>query len=590
MTKLIESASSAGLFPAPPVLSFRFKDTTCPLCGGLLKVLKTREKWVFTLHIGKFLAHETLLSCSSCKKVYGSDELNRLVADGCTFGYDVMVYTGIALFLRYRNVEELVDELALRNVFISPSEVTYLGKKFVAYLAISHRKCAHKIKAAMHTNGGYVLHLDSTCGDKDPLLMTGLDSITEIVLGNVKLPSENAEKIIPFLKQLVSIFGPPLAVVHDMGRGILKAVAAVLPGIPDFICHFHFLRDIGKDLLEKEYAIIRKNLKKHGISSKLRHQARCLKKDLDQYPHLVDDLYNQAQNPTAHINFPTIFPVVVFYSLIQWSLNGKEQADGYGFPFDLPHVEFAQRLLSLYSNIEQLANSNGNKIKKEPLSQLLNDLKPLVKDSALSDALEQIHSKIKVFDKLREAMRIAPKASGLGLNCDGMDTSLLTIEKKVKDFRAWLINHYSFSKNKDYRKLIAQLDKYWEKLFADPITIHTSSQIITIQPQRTNNIMERFFRDLKRGYRRKTGNHSMNRTLQAMLSDTPLVKNLQNSTYLDILLDGKPNLETLFSDIDKKRVHNELANQLNSPDRVPAKIKKLIANPTFPLIISNLLH
>jgi hypothetical protein len=45
-----------------------------------------------------------------------------------------------------------------------------------------------------------------------------------------------------------------------MGRGILSAVKTVFPGIPDFICHFHFLRDIGKDLFETEYATIRNRL------------------------------------------------------------------------------------------------------------------------------------------------------------------------------------------------------------------------------------------------------------------------------------------------------------------------------------------
>jgi len=554
-------------------------------------VLKSREKWVFTLHIGKFLAHETLLSCKGCHKVFGSNELRKLVADGCTFGYDVMVYTGNALFLRHRNVQEVMDELAFKNIFISASEISCLGKKFVAYLAVSHRKCANKIRAAMNMNGGYVLHLDSTCANKDPFLMTGLDSITEIVLGNVKLPSEKAEKIIPFLEQLVSIFGPPVATVHDMGHGILKAVATVFPGAPDFICHFHFLRDIGKDLFETEYVIIRNILKKHGVASRLRYRARGLKKTMDKYLSLVDELLTQAQNPSqATCSDTELLSVATAYTLIQWALDGKNQGDGYGFPFDRPHVEFALRLKAAHAKIQQIIDSSSNKIKKRQFFKLLSDLNPVAKDRALSCALAQIQPPIKVFDKLRDAMRIAPKSGGLGLNCDGMDAKVHTIEKRVKDFHTWLVNHNSFSKSKEYQKVIAQLDKYWGKLFADPITVHAAGKTITIQPQRTNNIMERFFRDLKRGHRRKTGNHSMNKAMQTMLSDTPLVKNLQNPAYLDILLDGQSNLEALFSDIDKKTVHSELNNQINSPEKIPAKIKKLIANPTFPQIISNMLN
>lgn len=39
--------------------------------------------------------------------------------------------------------------------------------------------------------------------------------------------------------------------------------------------------------------------------------------------------------------------------------------------------------------------------------------------------------------------------------------------------------------------------------------------------------MERLFRDFKRGDRKKAGNISISRMLQAMLADTPLVRNLK---------------------------------------------------------------
>ena len=108
---------------------------------------------------------------------------------GCNFGYDILVHVGRALFLRHRRSREISDELAAQNVRISPSEVEYLAKKFVVYLAIAHRQAAPTIKQAMRTNGGYILHLDATCGGKEPLLMSSLDSISQIVLGIVKLPS-----------------------------------------------------------------------------------------------------------------------------------------------------------------------------------------------------------------------------------------------------------------------------------------------------------------------------------------------------------------------------------------------------------------
>ena len=228
-------------------MHFGLEQTDC--CSKPLKVLKTKRRSVVTLHIGRFIAAETLAVCTACRRIYRSQELARLVPAGCNFGYDILVHVGQALFLRHRRSQEISDELAAQNVRISPSEVEYLARKFIVYLAIAHRQAAPAIQQAMRAKGGYILHLDATCDRKEPLLMSSLDSISQIVLGNVKLPSEKAEMIIPFLEQIKRLFGEPIASVHDMGKGILRAVARVFPGRPDYICHYHFLCDIGKDLL-----------------------------------------------------------------------------------------------------------------------------------------------------------------------------------------------------------------------------------------------------------------------------------------------------------------------------------------------------
>ena len=182
------------------------------------------------------------------------------------------------LFLRHRTAQEIAAELRARHVRLSLSEVGYLARKFVVYLALAHRQSAPDLQAAMRAQGGYILHLDGTCEGGGPMLMSSLDSLSQIVLGNVKVPSEKAEQLVPFLEELQHRYGVPLAAVHDMGAGILAAVQQVFSGIPDFICHFHFLRDLGKDLLETDYEAIRLRLRQHGLTDKLLYQARRLKR------------------------------------------------------------------------------------------------------------------------------------------------------------------------------------------------------------------------------------------------------------------------------------------------------------------------
>ncbi len=339
--------SVSHLFSTPPVVKFRPSITHCPGCGSELKVRKTRTRTVSTLHVGRFQAREVFLICKPCAHTYRSEELCAPVAPGANFGYDVMVYAGRALLLRQRNEEEVVAELAQRNVQISPREVSLLSMKFVVYTAIAHQRCAPDITADMQTRGGFICHLDATCEGRDPLLMSSIDSLSQIVLGNVKLPAEDEEYIVPFLERIKKSFGVPLALVHDMGKGILKAVAKVFPGVPDFICHFHFLRDIGKDFLGAEYDTIRNRLRQHGISAKLRYRAKQLKREMDRKPELIEALETGIENTSLPTDALELLPVLNVYTLIQWTLRGKSEGHGYGFPFDHPHLAFAQRIRRL---------------------------------------------------------------------------------------------------------------------------------------------------------------------------------------------------------------------------------------------------
>ena len=105
---------------------------------------------------------------------------------------------------------------------------------------------------------------------------------------------------------------------------------------------------------------------------------------------------------------------------------------------------------------------------------------------------------------------------------------------------------------------------------------------MSIQPQRTNNILEQLFRDFKRRYRKKSGMNTLSRNLKAMLSDTPLIKNLENPEYLKIILDGKSSLEERFAEIEVQLVLKELSNLQHDSEKVSPKIKKIIKKPEMP--------
>ena len=88
------------------------------------------------------------------------------------------------------------------------------------------------------------------------------------------------------------------------------------------------------------------------------------------------------------------------------------------------------------------------------------------------------------------------------------------------------------------------MDKYWEKLFANPLIVNSSEGPVTIVPQRTNNILERFFRGVKRRGRKKSETAFLNKTFKTILADTPLVKNLE--MLQKIILNGCSSLAEKF--------------------------------------------
>ena len=579
---MLNEVAVSSLFTKPPLVAFRPSITQCSDCGRDLNVQKTRTRSISTLHVGRFRAREVFLTCKSCGHTERSAELCALVPSGANFGYDVMVYAGKALFLRHRNEEEVVAELAQQNVQISPREVSLLGMRFVVHLA--HQRRAPDITEDMQTRGGYICHLDATSEGGDPLLMSSIDSLSEIVLGNVKLPAEDEQHIVPFLRRIKQAYGIPLALVHDMGKGILKAVATVFPGVPDFICHFHFLRDIGKDFLGTEYDTIRKRLSKHGISAKLRYRAKQLKADLDRHPELIEVLQCGIENALLPAEARQFMPVLNVYALIQWTLRGKSEGHGYGFPFDRPHLAFAKRIHHLHSEVEKLKTIQlrGERKDNKPYFKVYLDLEKIIKDRTLWKTVSEIEEKITVFEKLRKAMRIAATSSRHGLNDEGQKGNIRTIEKRVKTFRVWLTRRKDYPRNPAAEKMIARIDKYWEKLFADAIAVETPTGPILIQPQRTNNILEQFFRSLKRASRRRTGNASSSRMLRTILAETPLVRNLENPSYMRILLSGKGSLEEVFAEVDIDTFRTAFREAQDVPEKIPSKLKPLIAMPDFP--------
>jgi hypothetical protein len=351
----LSDAASPKLFPQKPMLTIYPEIEVCHRCGRKITVKKTKTRTISSLEIGTFEAKEYIYECQNDNIVFTPNQLDKMVPPGCNFGYDVIAYVGLAIFVDYRSNQDIMHSLAAKNICISDRQISNLGRKFITYLAIAHDEAREQIRSLMKREGGYILHIDGTFEGDSPNLFCGLDGISEIVLDAIKIPSEKKDDIVPFLMRIKKQYGNPIALVHDMGTGIMGAVAVVFKDVPDYICHFHFLRDIGKDLLLEDHKSIMRSLKKHKIRGSLRQKLRYLENKLGEHIGSINEIISGEKQVDLETE---IFPEIVVYSLIQWVFEAPRQSKGYGFPFDTPHLDFYTRLIKIYKELSKILDNS----------------------------------------------------------------------------------------------------------------------------------------------------------------------------------------------------------------------------------------
>lgn len=568
--KLTREIGSYNLFPTSPTIQSESEQTDC--CGELLLTQKTEGRSIITLSIGKIHIHETIKQCRICKKIYASEQPSQLAPQCCNFGFDIIVYVGQAVFQSHRTETEVAMDLRQQNVFISEREVSYLAKKFICYLALAHQEKTPEIRALIENNGGSCLHFDGTNDGRSPHLIVAVDEQEKLVLGSIKAPSESTESVSRLLEQVKCDYGDPRALVHDMSRANLAAALSVFPGLADFLCHFHFSRDIGKDLFGYEEAQIRSILQGNGIKGCLRALATKLRGLVNA--NQLQWLLGRKTKGLTSDSFSHMTETDIAYLLIEWILDFAEELSGYGFPFDREKLVFIQRMQKVRTLIYSLPPSHGY------LQTVQEELDAVLENPTLMKQVAEMEQKVKHFDRLRKILRIADPGGSDGLNDDALTCDMGVMEAEVKKF----INSQEIQQkcvtDLDYRKMVQQFKKYWDKLFTKPITVTTKAgQTVTIQPQRTNNLMERFFREINRGSRKRTGGKTLGHVLTTMLADTPLIKNLENKKYEKIILSGCDTLAERFAQIEARQVRKKLKQAEQREGKLHPFVKRLIKMP-----------
>ncbi len=578
------------LFERRPLLRFKSDQEICPLDGKRLQVLKTETRTIKAIGIGTFQAHHTILHCKKHPKfgVWRSQILDELAAANSNVAYTVIVEIGKLRFLEKRQIKDIRWILLEKHsIDLSTSEVELLVDKFVFYIAVVHQESAGLIREQITYQGGYILHLDATCEADSPKLISSLDSVSGFVLYSAKINSENKAEIGTFLQKVKENFGTPHAVVSDLSQGIAAAVKDVFGDVRHFICQFHFLRIIGDLLFEQENDILRKTLARVGTSGKLKELRKILNKKINTFSLDKIEMYLEEPQELGRTGEAT---QLLAYYLILWILDYVCKGHGYGFPFDQRYLNFYDRLKAAQTLIDEVhsyypALSENDYV----LWKIYNLASNIVDDEELQRTVENYRTKLSVFSDLRQALRIAPEHVNNGLT----QMSEIASPEELQQVKAAVIKFSSDLelkiKKTKLKKIVRKylivkerIEKYWDKLFADPLVVNVDGKEKFVFVHRTNNLVENHFRQLTYGYRRIHGNRSVRRNLENIPEQLPLTENLKNSNYVKLVFEDESKIAKRFAKVEVGEIRKMLAKQHSRKQLLGTrKTKRFIRQPKF---------
>jgi len=572
-------------------VNFRSPDGSCCICTGVLRVLKTQKTTIISLKYGVFYAVETLLFCPEHKYdgnsiiKYDSPELNQIVPPYSNYAYDVSVHIGISRFLHHKQKSEIQQELKIEyGIQISDGGITHLSDNFLIYCMCVQMMASSKIKKVQDERGGYILHIDATVEEESDMVFVGMNSVNGWILYTRKIKSESHEEIIPALNEIKRMYGEPLAIKRDMGKGMALAVSKVFPNTPDKICHFHFVRDIGKDILSEQYDSIRNFLINNKVKTRLKGLFYELITEIKEGNYDINLTLDSIVNCKLS-ELKNNKPVYV-YAIITWILNYAKESEGLGFPFDLPYVSLYERCLKALIIIDRLI------LLLAELKTVYKHFIQLKKILVLvnNQEIKLIHEKMgygrTLFSQLREILRIEVESVPLStvLETNG-DEEVFKMKKDLEDFKKELSKDILTDKSRIREKkiVIKHLEKYKDKLFLKNFRIDPNDPSKDIIMERTNNIEEQNFRRIKRNQRRIHGNRDVGHDLNFYGSYLPIVWNLADDEYIKTVYGSIENIPAVFSQVpyemfklEQERFYAERRGRIIKFKRDDSEIFKII--------------
>jgi hypothetical protein len=530
-----------------------------------MQIQKSKRRTIFTFQSGMLNAREVRKKCSrnATHPVMCSDELSRLVKPHQRYAYDLVVHVGLARYLRGKQRGEIRAELYQERGFtLSDGSISNLCDRFLTYVEALHLARVPALRRALQE--GYPLHLDATCEYGRGGLFVCMDGWRGWVLMATRIPSEHEDYLRPWVEKTAALFGDPIATVRDMGEGVGKAVAPLRArGIPDFICHYHFLGAVGKKLFEKPYRVLGNLLRQHKVQGDL----RTLLRELRQYRKSSTFSGRFGPGP-IHEDLP---------ALLLWILEG-EGKKALLYPFSLPYLVFLQRCQQAVRKAECWVPSPRTPATRRAIAHLTRLVNRIERDTRFATVAARLEKGWQAFCELRDVLQLTNAELPNGDNRPHQ-TALPALEARrlemiaaaAKEYEAELRERTANTGNDDATHpspadiILKYFKRYGKHLFGHPTRRDEDGTILAVV-ERTDNVPEHFFGAEKRKLRRRLGRAHLGRDLEDQPAQVALVANLQHPEYVRVVCGSLDNLPTAFAELDEQALEQTTPLSRNNRD------------------------
>lgn len=461
--------------------------------------------------------------------------INRICPAHCNFDSKVMIAVGILRWYFNYQREEIQSLFFARGIEISTGEISNLSEQFLVRFYVLHKKHIPKMKCLFKKKGGIRLHLDGTGEAGNEIVFTAKDGETGITLDAQIMQTESKENVKSFLQTLKLSFGSPIVVVRDMSKQIREAASEVFPGIEQQICHYHFVKNLGKIIFKKKYSEFRKGIIKMQLLSRLKKMRDHLRD--------VTDLTSETFLVVAEHKWIAL--------AIEHVLICRERSSNY--PFILPYLETMNRILEVQNMSGKIIEWNTtHKLQVDEIKEFADILDKITGDADINAKYIDLKQIWEWFEKVRICLRIGRHLSRNGTNSS--PSSAQELKQNMEETLA-AIDNKGKAIGKELFKVSSQITKNCKQHAHELFVEIKDSCGNIVEIMRDNNIEERGHRWNRMHIRRRTGRSRTTNEMAQYGALTSVISNLENKVYVKNVLSDVDDFVRAMQDITHEEIN-----------------------------------